>query len=110
MKSLKILLTAALTVFCFAVFAQQDTTHHNKKHHKKEGKAKMYCCAMHKDVMSDKLGKCPKCGNDLTLSKKEKMKMETMRLYNCPMHTDQTRKKAGKCPKSGMDMVKKNNG
>jgi hypothetical protein len=30
---------------------------------------KMYSCPMHPDVMSDKAGKCPKCGMDLTVAK-----------------------------------------
>ena len=34
----------------------------------------------------DKPGKCPKCGIDLTKSKKEQMKMEVMKTYTCPMH------------------------
>jgi uncharacterized protein with PIN domain len=107
MKSLKVLLTTVFTIFCIAAFAQQDTTHHLKKHHTKQGMEKMYCCAMHKDVMSNKPGKCPKCGKNLSLSKKEEMKMEVMKLYTCPMHADQTGKQPGKCPKCGMDMTKK---
>jgi ssDNA-binding Zn-finger/Zn-ribbon topoisomerase 1 len=94
MKLLKILLTAPLIVFCFAAFAQQDTT-------------KRYYCPMHKDMMSSKPGKCPKCGMDLNLSKKEKMKMETMKIYTCPMHANQTSNKPGKCPACGMKMTKK---
>ena len=35
-----------------------------------------YSCPMHPDVVSDKAGKCSKCGMALTQSKKEQMKME----------------------------------
>ncbi len=34
----------------------------------------VYSCPMNPDVVSDKSGSCPKCGMDLTLSKKEQMK------------------------------------
>ena len=61
---------------------------------------------MHADVVSNKAGKCPKCGMDLAKSKKEGMKMETMKMYACPMHPGETSDKAGKCAKCGMDLVK----
>jgi rRNA maturation protein Nop10 len=32
---------------------------------------KIYLCPMHPEVTSSKAGKCPKCGMDLTVSKKE---------------------------------------
>ncbi|MBK9958906.1 MAG: hypothetical protein IPP11_09990 [Chitinophagaceae bacterium] len=64
---------------------------------------------MHSDVTSDSPGKCTKCGMDLTLSAKEKMKMEVMKIYSCPMKCegDKTYDKAGKCPKCGMDLKEK---
>ena len=34
----------------------------------------IYQCEMHADVTSDKPGKCPKCGMDLTQVKKSEMK------------------------------------
>jgi hypothetical protein len=30
---------------------------------------KLYTCPMHPDVTTDKAGKCPKCGMDLTMKK-----------------------------------------
>ena len=41
---------------------------------------------------------------DLTISKKEQMKMEVMKLYSCPMHATVTSDKPGKCDKCGMDL------
>ncbi|MBX9785295.1 MAG: hypothetical protein K2X48_18580 [Chitinophagaceae bacterium] len=67
-----------------------------------------YSCPNHPDMTSDKPGKCSKCGTSLTLSPKEKMKMEVMKIYTCPMHSDVTSDKPGKCPKCGMDMKEKN--
>ena len=67
---------------------------------------KNYSCPMHPDVVSDKPGKCSKCGMDLRLSPKEKMKMEVMKIYTCPMHPDVTSNKPGKCSKCGMDLTK----
>ena len=64
---------------------------------------------MHADVVSNKPGKCTKCGMDLNLSPKEKMKMEVVKAYACPMKCegDKTYGKAGKCPKCGMDLKEK---
>ena len=62
---------------------------------------------MHADVISDKPGKCPKCGSDLTLSKKEQMKTEVMKIYTCPMHPDVVSDQPGTCPQCGMSLVKK---
>ena len=64
-----------------------------------------YTCAMHPEIISDHPGKCPKCKKDLTLSSKEKMKMEVMKIYTCTMHPDGTSDKPGKCPKCGMDLT-----
>ena len=67
----------------------------------------IYSCPMHADVISDKPGKCSKCGMDLTMSKKAEMKMEAMKMYSCPMHADVTSGKSGKCSKCGMDLKEK---
>ena len=63
-----------------------------------------YSCSMHPEITSDKPGKCSKCGIDMSLSLKEKMKIEVVKLYSCPMHADVTSDKSGKCSKCGMDM------
>lgn len=66
-----------------------------------------YTCPMHPDITSDKPGKCSKCGMDLNLSPKEKMKREVMKIYTCPMHPDVTSSKPGKCTKCNMDLKEK---
>lgn len=103
MKLIKMLMVATLTILSVSVFAQDST-----KHAMKTPKDSItYTCPMHPDVMSNKPGKCPKCGMTLTASKKEQMKMEVMKIYTCPMHPDVTSDKPGKCSKCGMDLVEK---
>ena len=97
------LMVATLTILSVSVFAQDSTKHAMKT--RKDSIT--YTCPMHPDVMSNKPGKCPKCGMTLTASKKEQMKMEVMKIYTCPMHPDVTSDKPGKCSKCGMDLVEK---
>ena len=90
------LLIAALTISSVSVFAQdkggkKDTTQHSL----------LYSCSMHPDVTSDKPGKCPKCGMDLSLSNKEEMKKQVTKNYSCPVHLDVVSDKSGKCPQCG---------
>lgn len=62
-----------------------------------------YICPMHADITSDKPGKCPKCGMDLS-----EAKVKSKMTYTCPMHPNVISDKSGKCPKCGMDLVEKN--
>jgi hypothetical protein len=79
----KVMLMAIAILFsATAVFA---TKSHNGKMNadttKKVKPAKVqYTCTMHPEVLSDKPGKCPKCG--MTLVKKEpaKKKADTMKM------------------------------
>jgi uncharacterized paraquat-inducible protein A len=71
---------------------------------KTQGAQNTYTCPMHPDVVSDKPGKCPRCGKNLSLSRKEQMKMEVMNIYTCPMHPDMVSDKPGKCPKCGKNL------
>jgi uncharacterized paraquat-inducible protein A len=103
MKSIKMLMMAALTILSVSVFAQ-DSTNHKMKMQKVKSEKMKYSCPMHPEVTSDKPGKCSKCGMDLIRSKKEQMKMEVMKLYTCPMHPEVTSDKPGKCSKCGMDL------
>ena len=59
----------------------------------------VYTCPMHPEVLSDKPGKCPKCG----MSLKEK---KTSAAYACPMHPEVKSERPGECPKCGMDLEK----
>jgi hypothetical protein len=63
----------------------------------------VYTCPMHPDVVSNKPGKCPKCGMELVAKK-----VKTPRVYyTCSMHPEVVSDKPGKCPKCGMDLIKK---
>ena len=64
-----------------------------------------YTCPMHPNVMSNTTGKCPKCGMDLTLSKKEQLKREVVKLYTCPMHPEVVSNCAGTCAKCSSKLV-----
>ncbi len=102
MKRVIILIIAIVSGF--GTFAQKSKNNQPVK--KTAPMQAKYTCPMHTDVSSDKPGKCPKCGMDLTRSKKEQMKMEVMKIYTCPMHPDVTSDKPGKCPKCGMDLTR----
>ncbi len=101
MKSLKLMMMVALTILSIAAFAQDTTT---KKTKGQESEKAKYVCPSHLEVKLEKPGKCPRCGADLKLSPKEKMKMKAMKTYTCPMHPDVTHNKSGKCPTCVMDM------
>ncbi|RTL60036.1 MAG: hypothetical protein EKK37_04125 [Sphingobacteriales bacterium] len=98
MKKL-IVLIVSVTI-SFVSFAQEKAGKKDTIAH-----AILYACPMHPDVTSDKPGTCAKCGMDLTLSSKEKMKKEVVKNYTCPVHADVLAKEAGKCPKCGKDLI-----
>ncbi|TMI86364.1 MAG: hypothetical protein E6H10_00225 [Bacteroidetes bacterium] len=93
----KIFVLAVAYLLCApAIFAQtkagkQDTAQH----------ATFYTCPMHADVVTDKPGKCPKCGMDLNISSKEELKSKVAKTYTCPVHVDVVSDSAGTCPKCG---------
>ena len=98
MKKLLILVIASF-VFSPALFAQTkagrvDTVNHSK----------FYTCPKHSDIVSNKPGKCPTCGMDLSLSPKEQMKASETRRYNCPIHLAVTSHNPAKCPQCGRKM------
>lgn len=45
----------------------------------------IYTCPMHPDILSDKSGKCPKCGMDL-VQKNSSSSEHKMNMMMCPMH------------------------
>ncbi len=102
MKTTIILLIAAFTTF--ATIAQKSKANVPAS---KTGAAVLanYTCPMHPHVVSDTMGKCPKCGMDLTLSKKEQMKKEVMKLYSCPMHPEVVSNHPGTCAKCSSKLV-----
>ncbi len=97
MKKIMMLLIAVIAIGSVSSYAQkakQDTSKH----------ITLYTCSMHPDVKMDKAGKCPQCGMELSLSKKEEMKKEVTRSYNCPVHTEVVSDKSGKCPECGQKL------
>jgi hypothetical protein len=64
----------------------------------------LYSCAAHPGISTDKPGKCPLCGMDLNLSKKELLKTDVTKAYTCPIHADVLNDKPGKCPKCGTEL------
>lgn len=68
--------------------------------------AEVYTCPMHPEVVSDKPGKCPKCGMDL-VKKPPQTATVASDVYTCPMHPEVISDKPGDCPKCGMRLVKK---
>lgn len=109
MKTLIIALTAFLAMGA-TVSAQTTATAP-----KKEVQKIMYTCPMHPKEMSDKKGKCSKCGMDLvasketthtTTTKESKTTTAAKSKYVCTMDGS-TSDKPGKCPKCGMAMTEK---
>lgn len=75
------------TFVTFSTFAQKNKVNPQKIQSTSLTQAK-YHCEMHPEVVSNKAGKCPKCNMNLSLSKKEQMKMEVMKIYTCSMHPE----------------------
>ena len=97
MKKLSVLTLSLLISLC--LFAQTkagktDITKHEV----------FYTCPMHSEVKEAKEGKCPVCGMDLVISKKEQMKLDQNKQYHCPVHINMTSDIAGKCPQCGRPM------
>ena len=102
MKTVIMLFIATFTTF--ATFAQKSKANVPAS---KTGTTILanYTCPMHPDIVSDTAGKCPKCGMDLTLSKKEQMKRDVMKLYSCPMHPEVVSNHPGTCAKCSSKLV-----
>jgi hypothetical protein len=72
----KVMLMAIAILFSAAtVFAANTTTAVSDTTKKVKPAKVQYTCPMHPEVLSDKPGKCPKCG--MTLVKKEPAKKKT---------------------------------
>jgi uncharacterized paraquat-inducible protein A len=101
MKKLLIICVVLFTVS--AVFAQKAKS--NIQHKDKASTFTVYTCSMHPEVVMDKPGKCPKCGMELTASKKEQLKLKETKGYTCTMHPEVRSTSEGKCPKCGMSLT-----
>jgi transcription initiation factor IIE alpha subunit len=76
---------------------------------KKEVQKTIYACPMHPKEVSDKKGKCPKCGMDLEATKVTVHNAPaTKSKYVCTMDGSIS-DKPGKCPKCGMALVERKN-
>ena len=64
-----IIAIAVLLAATTGAFAQ---THKDSTHKKSTTASAKYTCPMHKEVVMDKPGKCPKCGMTLVAMKKKK--------------------------------------
>ena len=82
-----IILSVALMVGSIGVFAQTKPSKHDSTR-----QTTSYTCPMHSDVVSDKPGKCPKCG--MTLVAKKTMKMDSMMNKKTMHKMDSTKKMA----------------
>ena len=60
--------------------------------------AARYTCPMHPEVMSEKMGACPKCGMALEQVVPTVSRVE----YTCPMHPEIVKDGPGSCPICGM--------
>jgi hypothetical protein len=97
----KLIMIAFIQVFANAAFSQM-TMNQEKQPKTDNPKTVKYTCPMDADVISDKPGKCPKCGMTLVVKKAESKKT-----YVCPMDADVSSDKPGTCPKCGMNLVEK---
>ncbi|HEU4634983.1 MAG TPA: heavy metal translocating P-type ATPase [Edaphobacter sp.] len=62
-----------------------------------------YTCPMHPEVVSDKMGSCPKCGMALEPTAPMATRVE----YTCPMHPEIVKDGPGSCPICGMALEPK---
>jgi transcription initiation factor IIE alpha subunit len=91
-----IILSIAVLFSTLSLFAQTKAGRVDTSKH-----ATIYACPMHSEVKANEPGKCPKCGMDLNLAGKEKMKANVVKNYACPVHLQETSHNPGKCPKCG---------
>jgi len=111
---MKILIIALTVFFALGTAVSAQTTATAPK---KEAQKTMYACPMHPKEISDKKGKCSKCGMDLVATK-ETVHTTTVKTsqtttvakskYVCTMDGS-TSDKPGKCPKCGMALVESKN-
>jgi hypothetical protein len=68
MKTVKLFFTVAILLVTVSFASAQSTNHIQPKSKTDTATKAVYTCPMHPEVISDKPGKCPKCG--MTLVKK----------------------------------------
>lgn len=75
-----ILFSAASVFAAHSTTVVSDTTKTKKVKPVVKPEKVQYTCGMHPDVLSDKPGKCPKCGMELVKKEPAKKKAETMKM------------------------------
>lgn len=107
--------TLIVTLSLFFVMGSAMSAQTTATAPKKEVQKTTYTCPMHPKEISDKKGKCTKCGMDLVVSKEAAHKTATKETktttavkskYVCTMD-GATAEKPGKCPKCGMEMTER---
>jgi putative DNA topoisomerase len=100
MKTIIMLFVATLATF--TTFAQKNKANSpaSKSH---TAIQTSYTCPMHRDVVSNKPGKCPQCQSKLVVDRRGTKQAAIV--YTCGMHPDVASDTAGNCPICGMDMV-----
>ena len=102
MKSVKIILSLAIAMFCFTA---ADAQTKKVKAKKVTPAAAVYQCPMkcEGDKTYTKPGKCPVCNMNL-----KAMAKPAAAIYKCPMKCegDKTYSQAGKCPVCNMNLTK----
>jgi len=108
----KMLVLAGIGVFLllFACDSQEKTEAKKQDVNNKETTAEKiyyYTCPMedHKNIVSDKPGKCPDCGMNLVAI--VETTADSADFYACPMpeHSQQRFDKPGNCPECNMKLV-----
>ena len=79
--------------------ANADATRHGDLE-KTIARPGQYTCPMHPEVVSDTLGRCPKCGMNLEQVPHPALPGQ----YTCPMHPEVVSDTLGRCPKCGMNL------
>lgn len=113
-----LLVSAVAVGLSFVVSLEGEAEANHKKHKhssKKENATTYYTCPMHPEVLTEKSGKCPKCGMKLIkqVAEKEEKKDVTEKdenkitFYTCPMHPEERGVEGGKCSECDMELVKK---
>ena len=65
MQKRTLILSLVIGLGIFSFFGCNHHRNHRNELHQSEVKKVVYTCEMDADVVSDKPGKCPKCGMDL---------------------------------------------
>ena len=108
MKTTKLVVAIAISLFSIGSLMAQDHDHSKMDHKKMKMDAKKeYTCSMHPEVKSDKPGDCSKCGMKLIEKKADTKKSKMTKTYTCSMHPDVKSDKPGDCPKCGMKLIEK---